>query len=60
MNLMRDFNYYHPTRIVFGRDRINEVGKILKDAGEKVDICFDENQILFNLLIFYIGINYFR
>lgn len=27
---------------------IAEVGKILKDAGEKVDICFDENQILFN------------
>lgn len=27
---------------------INEVGKILKDAGEKVDVCFDENQILFN------------
>ena len=27
---------------------INEVGKILKDAGEKVEVCFDENQILFN------------
>lgn len=27
---------------------ITEVGKILKDAGEKVDVCFDENQILFN------------
>ena len=27
---------------------INEVGKILKDAGEKVDISYDENQILFN------------
>jgi DNA polymerase-3 subunit beta len=27
---------------------IAEVGKILKDAGEKVEVCFDENQILFN------------
>lgn len=27
---------------------INEVGKILKDASEKVEVCFDENQILFN------------
>lgn len=27
---------------------INEVGKILKDAGEKVNICFDENQVLFD------------
>ncbi|MDD5731436.1 MAG: DNA polymerase III subunit beta [Patescibacteria group bacterium] len=27
---------------------ISEVGKILKDAGEKVEVCFDENQILFN------------
>jgi DNA polymerase-3 subunit beta len=27
---------------------IAEVGKILKDAGEKVDISYDENQILFN------------
>ncbi|MFA7308978.1 MAG: DNA polymerase III subunit beta [Patescibacteria group bacterium] len=27
---------------------INEVGKLLKDAGEKIDICYDGNQILFD------------
>lgn len=27
---------------------INEVGKILKDAGEVVKVCYDENQILFD------------
>ena len=35
MNLMRDFNYYHPTRILFGKDRINEVGKIIARNGKK-------------------------
>uniref|UniRef100_A0A7C4M2Z1 Beta sliding clamp n=1 Tax=candidate division CPR3 bacterium TaxID=2268181 RepID=A0A7C4M2Z1_UNCC3 len=35
-------NFIIPTRT------ISEVGKILKDAGEKVEVCFDENQILFN------------
>jgi len=32
---MRNFNYYHPTRIVFGRDRINEIGKIISRNGKK-------------------------
>ncbi len=27
---------------------IMEAGKLLKEAGEKIDICFDGNQILFN------------
>ena len=29
---MRNFNYYHPTRILFGRERINEIGKIIAPA----------------------------
>ena len=32
---MRNFNYYHPTRIQFGRDRINEIGKIVARNGKK-------------------------
>lgn len=30
---MRNFNYYHPTRIQFGCGRINEIGKIVKRNG---------------------------
>ncbi|MFX1502818.1 MAG: iron-containing alcohol dehydrogenase [Promethearchaeota archaeon] len=32
---MKSFNYYHPTRIQFGWNRINEIGKIVKRNGEK-------------------------
>ncbi len=32
---MRNFNYYHPTRIQFGRGRINEIGKIVKRNGTR-------------------------
>lgn len=31
---MRNFNYYHPTRIQFGWGRINEIGKIVKRNGK--------------------------
>jgi alcohol dehydrogenase class IV len=31
--MMRNFNYYHPTRIQFGWGRINEIGKIVKRNG---------------------------
>jgi alcohol dehydrogenase len=31
---MRNFNYYHPTRIQFGWSRINEIGKIVKRNGK--------------------------
>ncbi|MFX0022526.1 MAG: iron-containing alcohol dehydrogenase [Candidatus Hermodarchaeota archaeon] len=30
---MRNFNYYHPTRIQFGCGRINEIGKLVKRNG---------------------------
>ncbi len=32
---MRDFNYYHPTRIQFGWGRINEIGKTVKRNGKR-------------------------
>jgi alcohol dehydrogenase class IV len=32
---MRNFNYYHPTRIQFGKERISEVGKIVARNGKK-------------------------
>ena len=32
---MRNFNYYHPTRIQFGCGRINEIGKIVKRNGKR-------------------------
>ena len=32
---MRKFNYYHPTRIQFGWERINEIGKIVKRNGTR-------------------------
>jgi alcohol dehydrogenase class IV len=32
---MRNFNYFHPTRILFGKDRVNEVGKIVARNGKR-------------------------
>lgn len=32
---MIDFNYYSPTKIIFGLEKENEVGKIIKDYGYK-------------------------
>ncbi|MFX1569121.1 MAG: iron-containing alcohol dehydrogenase [Promethearchaeota archaeon] len=32
---MRNFNYFHPTRIQFGCGRINEIGKIVKRNGKR-------------------------
>jgi alcohol dehydrogenase class IV len=32
---MRNFNYYHPTRIQFGCGRIDEIGKVVKRNGLK-------------------------
>jgi alcohol dehydrogenase class IV len=32
---MRNFNYYHPTRIQFGWGRITEIGKIVKRNGKR-------------------------
>jgi alcohol dehydrogenase class IV len=32
---MRNFNYYHPTRIQFGKNRINEIGKIIARNGKR-------------------------
>ena len=32
---MRGFNYYHPTRIQGGWDRIKEIRKIVKTSGTK-------------------------
>lgn len=32
---MRNFNFYNPTRILFGWGRINEIGKIVKRNGKK-------------------------
>ncbi len=32
---MRNFNYYHPTRINFGWGRVNEIGKVVKRNGKK-------------------------
>lgn len=32
---MRDFNYYAPTRVVFGQSAVEQVGKLVKDQGAK-------------------------
>ncbi len=33
---MQNFNYYHPTRIIYGAGRVAEVGEIVKEYGNKV------------------------
>jgi len=33
--MMKDFNFYSPTRIVFGKDSENKIGELVKDNGAK-------------------------
>jgi len=32
---MRKFNYYQPTRILFGWQCVNEIGKVISHIGKK-------------------------
>lgn len=39
---MKDFNFYRPTRIIFGKDAEKEVGKEVKKYGKKILFHYGE------------------
>ena len=43
---MHDFEFYNPTKIIFGKDKENQIGKILKDYGiKKVLLVYGQSSI---------------
>lgn len=42
---MEDFWYYNPTKIIFGRNKVDEVGELVKPFGNKVLFIFGEKSI---------------
>ena len=45
---MLNFNYYNPTRIIFGKDTISETGALAARYGKKVLLHFGGGSIMKN------------
>ena len=65
---MKNFNYNIPTKVLFGRGKVNEVGKEAKRYGDKVllvyvhaivDFLISIDYYLFNNIYFLLLIIYF-
>ena len=43
---MQDFDLYLPTHIVFGKGRVNELGKLVAGKGERVLITYGGGSVV--------------
>jgi len=51
---MYDFWYHNPTRIIFGANKVNEIGGVIKEFGEKILFVYGQKSIKQSGLYFHI------
>ncbi len=42
---MKNFEFYNPTKVYFGKDEVNKVGKLVKEFGSKVLLVYGKGSI---------------